>query len=423
MVQKINNVLEKMRLELNNKKVMLACSTGVDSMVLFDLVRKLSNINELIIVHINHQRRKQSVIEEKFIKEYCESLNIKCYINKLPLYDGSNFQNWARDERYKFFEEIALKENADILLLAHHANDNLETIILRLIRNASLEGYAGIRMKSKYHNLDIYRPLLDLSKEDIISYARENNIHYYEDESNESDDYTRNRVRHHIIPVLEKENPSLVKSIQNYSNTLFQANDFIENYETNFIKNKVIVHNNKEEFYAKFNIEDLLNESNFMQEQILFRLLKRFSLSKECIKDTLKQIFSKKNNIVQCVNNELSMIKEYGYIIFTNTKQEEKFYLKIEEEGTYQLINGTLDVNKNICNFNTSTSKLWYNINSLPIIVRTRKNGDKIVREKGTITVSNYLTNHKVPLLERNKVLLLCDSNDIPIAILGYIIK
>lgn len=427
MVQRIDSVLNKMKTELENKRVLLACSTGVDSMVLFDLLCKVKDTQDIIIAHINHQKREQSAIEEKFIIDFCQGLKVKCYTKRLPHYKGSNFQSWARDERYKFFEEVAIKEEIDILLLAHHANDNLETIILRLIRSASLEGYGGIRSKSKYHNLDIYRPLLDISKTDITDYAKLNFIKYFDDESNNSDDYTRNRIRHHIIPILENENPALLKSIQNYSNTLFEASDFIENYETNFIKNQVIVHNNNDlekDYFAKFEIDSLKKESSFMQEQILFRILKKFSLSKECIKDTLKQIFSSKRNIIQSVNNELTMIKEYGYVIFTTIKKEEPFYLKIEKEGVYELSNNRrLEVTKNICNFITPTSKLWYNINSLPIIIRTRKNGDKIVRKNGTMTVSNYLTNHKVPLLDRNKILLLCDSNNIPIAIFGYVIK
>lgn len=424
MVQKIESILKSLQLELNNKKVLLACSTGVDSMVLFDMLCKCKSLNDIVIAHVNHQKRQQSTLEETYILEVCKKLGIKCYVKRLEHYDGNSFQSWARDERYKFFEEVAKQENVDTILLAHHGNDNLETILLRMIRSASLEGYAGIRQHSKYHNIDIYRPLLELSKDDIIEYAKNNDVKYFEDASNSSDDYTRNRIRHHIIPVLQQENPALLKSIQNYSHTLFEASDFIENYETNFIKTNVIVNNNSE-YFAKFEIECFLKENAFLQEQILFRILKPFTLSKECIKDTLKQIQSNKRNIVQCVNNELLMIKEYGYVIFTTEKRNnDPFFLKIEEEGIYNLpSNKRVEVSKNICNLYTTNSKIWYNINSLPIIIRTRKDGDKITKKSGTITVSNYLTNHKVPLLERDKVLLLCNGDNKPVAILGYVIK
>ena len=118
--------------KLNNKKVLLACSTGVDSMVLLDLLLKHANNCQIIISHINHQKRTQSILEEEYITKYCEEKNIKCYVKKLEHYEEGNFQEWARIQRYEFFEEIIEKEGIDYLLTAHHADDNLETIIMRL---------------------------------------------------------------------------------------------------------------------------------------------------------------------------------------------------------------------------------------------------------------------------------------------------
>ena len=318
--------------------------------------------------------------------------------------------------------EIAEAEKIDIVLLAHHADDNLETILLRLLRSSSLEGYGGIKEYSNYQGLTIYRPLLNISKDEIIEYAKSNSIKYFEDSSNFEDDYARNRIRHYVLPILKKENPALTKAISCFSNTILEANEFIKNYETNFIKRQQMVYNNND-YFAKIDLGEFLNETTFLQTQILFRMLKPFSLSKECILDTIKQLKSSKQNIVQNINPHLMMIKEYGYVIFTNQKIKD-YYLKIDEEGEYELDNHTyLHITKNICNFITSSGKLWYNINMLPIIIRTRKNGDKIKTKKGSISVSDYLTNHKIPYLQRKQILLLCDKDDLPIAILGYIIK
>lgn len=417
-------IIIEMQENLRDQKVVLACSTGVDSMVLFDLLRKVKDSNDIIIAHVNHQKREESKIEEKFIDEFAKASKIKCYIKQLPHYDGNNFQSWARDLRYEFFLDVATKENASILLLAHHADDNLETILLRLMRNSSLEGYGGIRKYSKYHSIDIYRPMLSLAKDDILEYAKNNSLKYFDDSSNSEDDYARNRIRHHVVPILKKENPSLLKAVQNYSTTLHEASDFIENYETNFIKRQELV-NNSNEFFTKVNLKELLSENEFLQEQILFRLLKRFSLSKECIKDIIKQIKSNKDKIVKKINEELLMIKEYGYVIFTKESLEDKqFFLKIDTLGIYNLPNNqSLEVKKNICYFNTSKGLLWYNIEDMPLIVRTRIDGDKIKTKYGTISISNYLTNKKVPYLQRKQILLLCNNENKPLAILGYIIK
>ena len=224
------------------------------------------------------------------------------------------------------------------------------------------------------------------------------------------------------MPILKKENPALVKAIHSYSTTLLESSKFIKNYETNFIKKQQVVYNNND-YFAKINLDEFFKETPFLQMQILFRILKPFSLSKECIMETIKQLQSFKPNIVKKVNPHLLMIKEYGYVIFTN-RNPEPYYLKINQEGKYVIREDIyLEVTKNICNFITSSGKLWYNTNTLPLIVRTRKNGDKIKTKNGNISISDYLTNHKIPYLQRQQILLLCDKNDLPIAILGYIIK
>ena len=424
MNKNINLVLEEMKNLLSNKKVMLACSTGVDSMVLLNLLEQVLNKDNLIVAHVNHKKRIESDTEEDYILNYAKDKSIKCYVKHLEKYSGSNFQSWARDERYNFFKEIATNEQVEVLLLAHHANDNLETIIQRLIRSSALEGYAGIRKISYIDDLMVYRPLITISKEEIYNYAKKQNIKYFEDSSNQEDDYTRNRIRHHIVPLLEAENPSIYKAISIYSNTLFEANDHLEKYETNFIKNLNVVNTNNE-FFVKMPLDDFFKETDFFKEQIMFRLLKRFKLSKECIKDIINQLLSKKSNIVKKINEELLMIKEYGYVIFTTDLNENfEYYQKITEEGIYNIDkNIVFEVNKNICYFITPNGKLWYNIKELPIIVRTRKNGDKIKTSQGSISISDFLTNHKVPYLKRKQTLLLCNKENIPLAILGYVVK
>lgn len=410
--------------KLNNKKVLLACSTGVDSMVLLDLLLKHANNCQIIISHINHQKRKQSILEEEYITKYCEEKNIKCYVKKLEHYEEGNFQEWARIQRYEFFEEIIRKEGIDYLLTAHHADDNLETIIMRLLKSSSLKGYAGIEKEIKKENYSILRPLLDHSKNEIITYAKKNNIFYYQDESNFSDDYTRNRIRKYITPILLEENPNLYQAINYYSQTILDANQLLEKEKVSFIKNHVLVKNNNELEIIEFNISEYLKLSDYLRVQVLFRILRKYSLSRTCIDDIIKQILSSKNKIVKKINNHLSMIKEYGYIQFVNsTLEEDAFSLEIYEEGIYNIgDNIKIEVNKNSCNFITPNGNLWYNIKGLPITIRKRKNGDKIITKMGTISISDYLTNKKVPYLKRRNILLLCEKDNV-IAILGYVIK
>lgn len=410
----INNIKEK----LKHQKVIVACSTGVDSMTLLNIVMKAKPCEEIIVAHVNHKKREQSEEEEKYIKHFCEQNKIKCYILHLDHTENGNFQSIAREKRYNFFIEIAEKEQCEYILLAHHANDNLETIIMRMLKSSSLKGYAGIEEETLYKGKILYRPLLKLSKELIVSYANENNIKYYEDESNGHLDYTRNRIRHLITPILLEENPNLYEAINYYSDTLHEASQIIEKMEIDFISNNVDKTNINNKITYTININDYITLSDYLKKQILFRLLKKYNLSHNCIEEIMKKINSSKNTVVSKLNNEVSLIKEHNKIIFTELNiDKSSFYLRIEKEGRYKLLNDVeMIVDKNNCYFLPTTTKLCYNIKSLPIIVRTREAGDKINNK----LISDYLTKLKIPYMEKKDILLLCNNENKIIAIIGY---
>ena len=411
------NVIEEMSNILKEKRVLLACSTGVDSTVLLDLLLQIKGIKEVVIAHVNHQKRTESVTEEAYIKDYCLKNNLRCFTLKLPIEQKGNFQEWARNQRYQFFKDIIKEENCDILLTAHHADDNLETILMRFIKGSSLKGYAGIPKITNEDNYNIYRPLLSISKKEIVAYAKEKNIKYFEDASNSEDDYTRNRIRKYLVPVMLQENPSLYNAVNNYSNTLFESSKMLEEQIKKFIKNEVVYDNN----IISIKIESLLKETIFFQTELLFSILKKYELSTTCINEIIKKINASKTKIVSDINNHLVFIKEYGNIIFVSKEDlPDEFFLEIKEYGTYTLpFNKTLLVDKNKCYLQGENKALWYNIPELPIIVRTRKDGDTLHFSGGTKTISNYLTDKKMSHIDRMKILLICDKDNQPM----YIIK
>ncbi len=417
MNNKVLNVVNQMNNVLTEQKVLIACSTGIDSTVLLDLCLKTNSIDKIVVVHVNHQKRKESDIEEAYIKEYCEKNNIICYTLKLPKESVGNFQEWARNKRYSFFYEIMEKEHLDYLLTAHHADDNLETILMRFIKGSSLKGYAGIMEKTLENGYNIYRPLLSLSKEDIEEYAKEENLKYFVDASNSEDDYTRNRIRKYIVPLLLKENPSLYQAVNTYSQTLLETSKMLEQQINNFVKKRVNVNNN----IISFSVKEFLEESEFFQTELLFSLLKPYELATTCVKEIIKKINSPKTKIVTDINNELVLIKEYGQVNFVpKSSMPSEIYLKIEKDGIYKLTNNQeIVVDKNICYLKPSNKELWYNIPELPIIVRTRKKGDSLRFKGGTKTISNYLTDKKISQIDRMRILLICDKEDKPI----YMIK
>lgn len=394
---------------LENKKVLIACSTGIDSMSLLDMALKKLKKENIGIVHIHHNRRIESDVEKSFIENFAKKNNIPFYFKKLEKYDGSNFQAWARDERYNFFKKVVDENGYDYVLLAHHADDNFETILMRILRSSSLKGYAGIDELATYKGILIYRPLLVLSKDEIREYASQNNITYFEDSSNDHDDYERNRMRHQVIPYLKKENPNWLYAINNYYKTITSANEIVEIEVNDFLTNKVKGYEFMNLSVKEFLVEDFKALHPYVKERILFTILKKENFSKRTILELIEQLELGKDKIINVVNEHFTFVKEYGKcVIIFGQIFKDNITLKIEKEGTYYLKNNCqIIVNNNICEFKINNYQESYQINNLPIVIRTRKTGDKMTLKTGTVSVSDFLTNRKVPYLSRQYLMVL----------------
>ena len=414
----MNSTFEILKQEIKNQikdnTVVVCVSTGVDSMVLFHLLKDITS--NMIVAHVNHNQREQSVEEQNFIINLCDQLGIKCYVKELHFETHQNFQSNARTKRYEFFNEVMEKENASYLITAHHATDDLETVIMRFIKSTSLKGYSGIDNISKNGNYYIYRPLLKVSKTDIYKYAAEQGIKYYEDSSNKEDEYLRNRIRHTIIPAMEKENPSIYKELTIFKDHINYCNDLLFEKINTFIKTKVETHNN----IISIKTIDFISENIYLQEQILFELLKKYHLSKTLIEELLKQINNDKTLIINELPNNLTFIKEYGYIRFGTINKIDNIDILIEHDGVYNIDNfGKIIVDKNICYFETENGKVWYNIYALPVRLRNRLPGDKILINGKLRSVSDYLTNKKVSHIQRSNLLVLTNNENQVLFILG----
>ena len=427
MQKTIKTVIQDFEL-VKNKKILVACSTGIDSMVLLDLCLKYLKKENIGIVHINHKKRIESEKEEQFIKEFAAKENLNIYVKHLSLTNDINFQSWARKERYAFFKEIVEKYQYEYVLLAHHADDNLETILMRLMKSSSLKGYAGIEQLTTYQGINIFRPLLKVDKDFIQTYAKENNLVYFNDCSNDEDDYLRNRIRHNIVPLLKLENPNILEAINNYSKTLLEVDQILEEKINLFIKSRVLINNKNNIISKEFDYSEYEKESIFLKEQILFRLTKEIGLSKKTILEIINQL-EQKSKITNKVNDNLLIIKEYGKVkIIIGKLIVPEFKLFVEKEGLYTLSN---NMSIYVERFNSlkkeNNNKICYNINrlfvpSFPVILRTKKEGDKIKLTSGTVTLSDALTNNKVAYLDRlNTIVVECNEQIINILIYNQI--
>lgn len=213
---------------LKQKKLFLAVSGGLDSMVLLHLFKQLNY--EITVLHCNFQLRGlESFGDQEFIQNYCDKNNIKIFTTQFDTQAFAedyklSIQVAARELRYSWFYELLEEKHFDYLLTAHHADDNLETFIINLTRGTGLDGLTGIPEQ----NDKIIRPLLPFSREEILKYAQENNIEWREDSSNASTKYVRNKIRHDLVPVLKQINPNFLDAFQKTQSFLQESKEMVE---------------------------------------------------------------------------------------------------------------------------------------------------------------------------------------------------
>ena len=392
-----------------NNYVVIGVSAGPDSMCLLDLLQKKTT--KIVVCHINHNVRKESIEEEEYITKYCQDKNIILEKTTINNYQENNFENEARKKRYMFYEEILKKYNSKTLLLAHHGDDLIETILMKISRGSNLEGYAGIKEVSNVKNYQIIRPLLKYTKEDIINYNKSNNIKYYNDSSNQSTNYTRNRYRLNILPLLKKENKNIHKKYLKYSKTLIEYDDYIKREVkrniNNVYKDNII------------NIDNLNKLDTFLIKNILYNIMNNIYQNKNNIitdrhiQNIISLLNNTKPNIKIDLPNNKEIVKEYNKLIIKDKTSDIKNY-KIEFNDKIEIENLIIEKIESEDDDSNSVCRLNSKDITLPLYIRNREDGDYIIL-KGSNNrkkIKEIFIEKKLPLKKRNNYPLLVDSNN-----------
>ena len=406
----MNKEIEFLKSNINKDDVVVvACSGGPDSMCLLSLVNNLKSLYNLkvIVAHVNHKVRIESEQEAIMVQEYCNNNGLIFELFEINEYKNTKFtESDARGKRYDFFEKVIKKYGAKLLLTAHHGDDLIETILMRLTRGSNLNGYIGIRMVMENDNYKTIRPLLTTDKKHILKYLEDNNIKYAIDETNNSMEHTRNRYRHIVLPFLKKENANVHEKYLKFSEELINYDNFVNSY---IESKKIIVDNNI--------VVNMLNdETDFIKRKCLELIIKEiqkvddFDISDEQMKELMK-LFEKQNISIDLHNNYKGY-NSYGKI----------FIKKVSNESLDELVlNDDLDFGKYRFCYNP---KIYDNTNSciclnsenvtLPLRIRTVKPGDKMAVKNlnGTKKVSDIFINAKVPKYERESYPIVVDSDD-----------
>lgn len=396
----------------NGDRIVVGCSTGPDSMSLVDMllkIRKKYNLC-LIIAHVNHNVRKESYAEADFLKDYCAQNDLIFESMVIEEYGDDNFHNEARAIRYNFFESLVQKYNADYLMTAHHGDDLMETVLMRIVRGSNLNGYGGFKYCVDMGDYKIVRPLVHYTKEQLRLYDEENGVKYFIDSSNDKDKYTRNRYRKYVLPFLKQEEKNAHLKFLKFSETLDEANKFIEKEKDKAIKR---VFDKDRLIIDKFLLED-----EFIEKEILYYMLGEFYqddlilVGDKHISLIFELINSRKANSFINLPNDVIARKTYNFLTLkrnvdtiSSYEIELDNYTMLPNNHYIEYIDDVSDNSNYICRLNSNEV-------TLPLIVRTRKFGDrmKVKGLDGSKKVKDIFIDKKISLEKRDSWPIVVDS-------------
>ena len=392
--------------------VVVAVSGGPDSMVLLYQILEIKNLKNIKIIcaHVNHKLRKESDQEYIDVEKYCQNNNITFEGMIINKYENGNFkEDEARTKRYKFFEELVYKYKAKYLFTAHHGDDLIETVLMKIVRGSNIKGYAGFARETQRNNYQIIRPLITVTKEEILDFCGTEKIEYATDLSNEKDDYTRNRYRKYILPNLKKEDLLVHEKFYRFSKILLENDRYINSVAQ--LESKKIINN------GVLDIKNFTKLDKIIKIRIIYNLLETIYkgkisiISDKHIENILKLIESDKANSYINLPDNRRAIKTYNKFEVEKASTYEPYEYTLENKVV--LPNGKeiekLDSSNQTDNF---ICYLDSNEIELPLILRSRKQGDKIevLGLNGTKSVKDIFINSKIPENERNTWPILVDN-------------
>lgn len=394
----------------SNDYVVIGLSGGPDSMVLLNLLIQYKHEIgfNIVCAHVHHNVRKESDDEADFVKNYCENNNLIFEMTKFN-YEDKFSESLAHKMRYEYFNKIIIKYNAKYLFTAHHGDDLIETILMKIVRGASLSGYLGFDSIIENDNYTTIRPLVFVTKNEILDYAKDINIPYVLDKSNEDESYTRNRYRKYILPRLKEEDENVHLKFLEFSNTLKEYQDYVlseSEKEYNLIINNQTI-----------DITLLKKNKNLIIKNILYKWLYNIYkdninlINKKHIDGLMKMIDSDKPNMELNLPN-LRIVKQYNKLSIDKNVIKQEYEYIINKE--IHLPNGKrilmVDSSED-----TSNNAIYLNSNDikLPLYVRSIKNGDKMTIKNmgGHKKIKDILINEKINIEDRINCPVVVDSD------------
>jgi tRNA(Ile)-lysidine synthase len=417
--------LQEGRFFTSNELVVVAVSTGVDSMTLLDLLQSLPKEQRprLLVAHVNHELRDQSKLEEQFIRNYCQKRGLRLAVAHWPRrqHPATGIEEAGRQFRYAFFARLMKKNGSKVLLTAHHADDLAETIMMKLTRGGQLAQLVGIADRRPFAGGQLVRPLLPFRKQELYDYATSRQLTWFEDATNRKLTVSRNRFRHQIIPALEKENPHFVDHLLDYRE---QLADLLA-WRDQAVGNQL----------AKISVAGRLNLATLrslpaVRQSILLRTWLERAGVRDLKSKQIRQLIGALANPHQPqrrleLPGNWSLVHDYDWCWLEKADkmrgQSQKAPAHVVKLGQRYPI----DDQSNLVVTDEPLSEthllpMWLAPTQLPLLLRPWRPGDQLLlKSGGHQAVRRVLIDQKVPLAQRERQLVLVDSQGTVVWLVG----
>lgn len=373
----------------------LALSGGIDSMVLYHLLTTTykDTYKSLTVLHVNHNQRVASLSEAAYIKKMTEKDHVN-YESVVLDFEGNFSQESGRKKRYAFFRDIAKKHHLNVLLMAHHEDDQYETVLHQLLTGRYLHGNLGIPEDYERVGVRISRPLMKVRKRDIREYQQAHTVKYFEDESNLEDTYTRNYIRHHIVPDIEDADALDLKQLVNIKNDINELSDFVSDFAKNIISKGSLSRGNYRQYSPLIRIyilNSLLSDTSTIMSRKALESLDQtlmsgpaqtvYQLDSHTVHVEYDQVYVKKAKVSPI--SEPLIVEDSGNFIYNN------YHIVVKLPS-----------------------------DEFPLTIRPRLDGDRVqLKQGGTKKISRLFIDNKIVASERKAIPVVLNQHGIIIAV------
>lgn len=431
MFDKVLGFVKQYHMLEEEDKVVVGVSGGADSVGLLLILLELKKLYhlELYVVHVNHgYRGAEADQDQEFVEALCNEYNISFAVKKVDMAsyakeNGYSLEEAGRILRYEAFEEARTRYHATKVAVAHNKNDQAETVLMNLTRGTGMRGLSGIGPKRG----DIIRPFLCVTRTEIESYLEQRGVGYRVDSSNLTDDFTRNKVRRNVIPLLEEVNEQAITHIYQVAEQMREMEQYLDFVTKQTFDRIVHVENGQ---YC-LNVEQLEKENPVIGKRILQMCIREMVNSLKDIE--AKHILSVYNLLFKSVGKEVHLPyelhakREYEQIVFykkcKESPKKSSVFIEVEEETEYELPGMGMKISFTIRNYEKSRGipknryTKWFDYDRITttIIIRNRRQGDYLsINNKGNAkTIKALFIDNKIPREKRDMIPLLCDGSHV----------